>query len=297
MALKSKYGWSREDMVRYIYGELKDEHISSLINNCIEKSDRDIIEILSDIRMTKAFRGFKTSNEHITTISREASLHTAKLAEKYGLELNEGRKINPNETNNTASIASSISKKGWIIIVILASIVIVGGIMWFNQNKNVELPIQEQQEPPPIASILEEELKTFPQIALIGKTRSSGDSVLNKIHELIYIQKDYNSANEIILNEIKKGGENESIFQYTIGLSYLRIGDIENSIRYLQMVVNNSNNIYQLDAKEQLIYAFIKNEQYDKASILVQELKKIEDYQEKMELLEISLTKHRKDFQ
>lgn len=280
-------GWYSIELLQYIYDEPLEEEFKKNIDNEIEKGNLELMEVILGLEKIQILKKFKSSKEHHAWMDD--------LEEQYL------RGFSQDATQNTIDesilTAPSISKKAWIIIAILTSIIIVGGIMWFNQNKNVEPPIQEQQEPQPIASILEEELNTFPQIALIGKTRSSGDSVLNKIHELIYIQKDYNSANEIILNEIKKGGENESIFQYTIGLSYLRIGDVENSIRYLQMVANSSESIYKLDAKEQLIYAFIKNEQYNEATILMEELKEIGDYQEKMELLEMSLTKYRKGFQ
>ena len=88
MIQESIHGFNCQDIVKYTYRELKDNDVVSLIENAINNSDIEVIQLISDTRMTKIFRDFKTSQEHITTIKKEAAAHTAKLAEKYGLPLN-----------------------------------------------------------------------------------------------------------------------------------------------------------------------------------------------------------------
>lgn len=95
MIQQSKYGFNHQDIVRYTYKELQNNDVATLIENAIQNSDIEVVQTISTVRATKIFRGFKTSDEHITTIKLEAAAYTAKLAEKYGLPLNKKSNTKP----------------------------------------------------------------------------------------------------------------------------------------------------------------------------------------------------------
>ena len=269
MILKSKYGWGHEDMVKYIYKELKDEKIVSSIEDCIQASDKMILEILTDIRMTKSFRGFKNSNEHIKTIKEEAATHTAKLAEKYGLELNtivQEENITPQSKIRKLNTRYIVAMAATLLIIVVAAIVLL--------------------RPPnnTLTAFVDSELQTneLPTLPSNYETVLSSDEP-KELAEL-YKNRDYDNAISVIKEEIAKT-ENQDL-TFFLGVCYLRNGKSKRAIKYLEPIAQGAS-AYKDDAKIELAYAYIKVGEYQKAYNLATDLKAngSEFYQDEADIL------------